>query len=170
MDSNPQRIQLQKSYATFERFWRFLPPPIHGGSKNFFCVKFPKTKPKTVLNSPKRLFQVFWLSTLEMSLSNLALFENAQNFRDKIWNLVSENRNLGSELAPFCFWGVFRSVALRKKFDTDCDPLSRRNLAISLQIALILTDSERLWTNFPRFYLWKTLKCVFFVFSGSNFN
>ena len=71
--------------------------------------------------------------------------------RDKFWNLVCENRVLASKRAPFCFWRVFRSVALRKKFDTDCDPLSRRNLAFSLQIALILTDFERSWTNFPRF-------------------
>ena len=117
-------------------------PPLHGGSKIFFCVDFPKTKPKTISNSPKRLFQVFRLSTREIPFSNLALFEKAQNLRDKIWDLVSENRNSGSEHTPFCFWRDFRSVALQKKFDTDCDPLSRRNLTISLQIALIWTDFE----------------------------
>ena len=65
-------------------FGDFYPPPYMGAQKTFFCVNFPKTKPKTISNSPKRLFQVFRLSTLEMSLSNLALFENAQNLRDKI--------------------------------------------------------------------------------------
>ena len=126
-------------------FWEFESlPPYMGAQKTFFCVKFPKTKPNAISNLPKRLFQVFRFSTLEMSLSNLALFENAQNVRDKVWNLVSENRNSGSERAPFCFWRVFRSVALRKKFDTDCDPLSRRNLANSLQIASTWTDFSKI--------------------------
>ena len=110
--------------------------------KSFFCVKFPKTKPNSIFFSPKGLFQVFRLSTREIPFSDLALFEKAQNVRDKIWDLVSEKRNSSSERARFCFWRDFRSVALQKKFDTDCDPLSRRNLAISLQIALIWTDFE----------------------------
>ena len=131
-------------------FWSIFEnsdPPYLGAQKSFFCVKFPKTKPKTIFFSPKRLFQVFRLSTREMSFSNLALFENAQNLRDKFWNLVCENRVLASKRAPFCFWRVFRSVALRKKFDTDCDPLSRRNLAISLQIALISTVFSKVCLN-----------------------
>ena len=140
-----------KGYVAFERFWRFLPSPYMRAQKTFYCVNFQKTKPKTIFFSPKRHFQVFRLSTREMSFSNLALFENAQNLRDKIWNLVREKRVLASKRAPFCFWRDSRSVAFRKKFDTDCDPLSRRNLAISLQTALILTDFERSWTNFPRF-------------------
>ena len=99
--------------------------------------------PKTISNLPKRLFQVFRLTPLEIPFSNLVLIEKAQNLRDKIWVLVSENRNSSSEHARFCFWRDFRSVALqKKKFDTDCDPLSRRNLTISLQIALIWADFE----------------------------
>ena len=47
------------------------------------CVKIPKTKPKTISNLPKRVFQVFRLSTRTMFFSNLPLFENAQNLRDK---------------------------------------------------------------------------------------
>ena len=73
-----------KGYAAFERVWRFLPLPYMGAQKTSFCVNFPKTKPKTISTSSKRLFQVFRLSTLEMSFSNWALFENAQNLRDKI--------------------------------------------------------------------------------------
>ena len=148
---SPSFTLFLKAMLHLSDFGDFYHPPYMGAQKTFFCVNFPKTKPKTISNSPKRLFQVFRLSTREMSFSNLALFENAQNLRDKFWNLVCENRVLASKRAPFCFWRVFRSVALRKKFDTDCDPLSRRNLAISLQIALILTDFERSWTNFPRF-------------------
>ena len=133
-----------------------------GAQKTFFCVKFPKTKPKTIFFSPKRLFQVFRLSTREMSLCNLALFENAQNLRDKFWNLVCENRVLASKRAPFCFWRVFRSVALRKKFDTDCDPLSWRNLAFSV----LTTDClhfDRFFKDLSKFMLkmafseWKTI-------------
>ena len=120
------------------RFLGIRNPPYMEAQKSFFCVKFPKTKPKTIFFSPKRHFQVFRLSTREMSFSNLALFENAQNLRDKIWDLVSENRNSSSERARFCFWRDFRSVALQKKFDTDCDSLSRRNLTISLQNCLNL--------------------------------
>ena len=59
------------------------PPPNMGAQKTFFCVNFPRTKPKPILNSPKRLFQVFRFSTREMSLCNLAMFENAQNLHDK---------------------------------------------------------------------------------------
>ena len=139
-------------------------PPYMGAQKTFFCVKFPKTKPKTISNLPKRLFQVFRLSTRKMFFSNLPLLENAQNLRDKFWNLACENRILGSDRAPFCFWRVFKSVALRKKIGTGCDPLSRRNLAISTQNALISTDFEGLWTNSLRFQLWKSFKDVFFVF------
>ena len=46
------------------------PPPHMGAQKNFFCVDFPKTKPKTISNLPKRLFQVFRLSTREWPFSN----------------------------------------------------------------------------------------------------
>ena len=59
------------------------PLPYMGAQKSFFCVKFPKTKPKTIFFLPKRHFQVFRLSTREMSFSNLALFEIAQNLRDE---------------------------------------------------------------------------------------
>ena len=118
-------------------------PHYMGAQKTFFCVDFPKTISKL----PKRLFQVFRLSTREIPFSNLALFEKVQILRDKIWDLVSENRNSSSERARFCFWRDFRSVALQKKFDTDCDPLSRRNLTISLQIALIWTDFSKICLN-----------------------
>ena len=75
--------KLKKSFGRKENrfrtcFWKLCT------KKTFFCVKFPKTKPNAISNLPKRLFQVFRFSTLEMSLSNLALFENAQNVRDKI--------------------------------------------------------------------------------------
>ena len=72
-----------KGYVAFVRFLGIRTPPYMEAQKSFFCVKFPKTKPKTIFFSPKRLFQVFRLSTREMSFSNLALFENAQNLRDK---------------------------------------------------------------------------------------
>ena len=58
-------------------FWEFEPPYM-GAQKNFFLRKFSKNKAECDFN------QVFRFSTLEMCLSNLALFENAQNVRDKI--------------------------------------------------------------------------------------
>ena len=130
---------MSKGYAAFVSFLRFLPPPPHpnmGAQTSFFCVKFPKTKPKTISNSPKRLLSIFRFSSRDKSLCNLAMFENAQNLRDKFWNLVFENRILGPRPTHFCFWRVFRLLALQKKFDTGCGTPSRRNLAFSLQNAL----------------------------------
>ena len=149
-------------------FLRKRTPPNMGNQKSFFCVNFPKTKKKTISNSPKRLFPIFGFSSRDKSLCNLAMFENAQNLRDKFWNPVCKNRNLGPERTPFYFWGVFRLFAFRKKFDTGCGTLSRRNLAFSLQNALISRDFEHSWTIFPRFWLWKAEKYVFCVFSGWN--
>ena len=37
--------------------------PYMRAQKSFSCVDFPKTKPKTISNSPKRYFQVFRFST-----------------------------------------------------------------------------------------------------------
>ena len=120
-------------------FWNFWPPPNIGAQKSFFCVKFPKTKPKTISNFPKRVFSTFRFPSLDKSLCNLALFENAQNLRDKFWNLVCENRISSPERTHFCFWRVFRLFALQKKFDTRCGTLSRRNLVFSLKNALFLS-------------------------------
>ena len=93
-----------KSCVDICSFLRNRTPSNTGAQKSFFCIKFPKTKPNSISNSPKRLFQVFRLSTRKMFFSNLPLFENAQNLRDKFWNLVCENRILGSDrAAPFFF-------------------------------------------------------------------
>ena len=107
-----------------------------GAQKSFFCVKFPKTKPKKISNFPKRVFSTFRFPSLDKSLCNLALFENAQNLRDKFWNLVCENRISSPERTHFCFWRVFRLFALGKKFGVGCGPLSRWNLAFWLKNAL----------------------------------
>ena len=136
-----------------------------GAQKSVFCVKFPKTKPKTIFFCPKRVFLIFRLSSRDKSFCNLAMFENAQNLRDKFWNLVCENRVLGPKRTHFCFWRVFKLFALRKKFDTECGTPSRRNLAFSLQNALISRDFELSFRIFPRFWLWKAEKHVFCVFS-----
>ena len=48
-----------KGYAAFERFWRFLPPPILGGSKNFFLCKFSKNKTENDFNLPQTTFSGF---------------------------------------------------------------------------------------------------------------
>ena len=107
---------LERACCFWSIFENSNPPPTWGLRKVFFCVKFPKKKPKTIFFSPKRLFQVFRLSTREMSFSNLALFENAQNLRDKFWNLVCENRVLASKRAPFCFWRFCcRFTSIRRK-------------------------------------------------------
>ena len=95
------KTQVLKGYVAFVRLFGIRTPPYMSAQKTFFCVKFPKTKPKTIFFSPKRLFQVFRFSTLEMSLCDLALFENAQNLRDKFWNLVCGNRDLGAKGAAF---------------------------------------------------------------------
>ena len=118
-------------------FLEFLTPPNMGAQKSVLCVNFPKTKPKTILNIPKRPFLIFRLWSREKSLCDLALFENAQNLHDKFWNLACKNRFLASKRATFCFWRGFRLFALWKKFDTRCGTLSQRNLAFSTRNALI---------------------------------
>ena len=147
-----------------EHFWEFGPPPYMRAQKSFFCVKIPKTKPKTIFFSPKGLFQVFRLSTREMSFSNLALFENAQNLRDKFWNLVPENRVLASKRAPFYFWRVFRSVALRDKIWHRLRPSES---AKSDHFPTNCLDLDGFWTfvdEFPKISAAENLKMRFFVF------